>query len=494
MIQASLQHTSEALVTCGTEIELAFLGAPAARLDPGLLAEELLRSLLESEPHVDYHGRDGAFFPQGLVYREMEQLIEVATYPAAHLEDLLLQEDASLALLARHARALNRAQPGLMLACLPDDLSGYPPGLVRPSELDAVSATVGTHLNFRAPVFREPQARRAMVQLVALLPAIVGPGGFVRVPRSRSRLQFRTDPRGAHVRSVKDASFHCGEGRPILKLTGDVARLQILALGYTPSRVDRLIKYGLLWLLALALARGDRFPDLELERPVDALRTAAPALAVRHRGRRCITPRRLLLRWLIDELLEPASRTAEGRALPGALAIDWSIRALDAIGRSPPEQVACVLPLEWAIRQHVCHAALGGRLWCPGERQGKSGRGQVEREQRAALLCVLAADIIDAAVRRTMVEQVTPRSWSYADAYPVLDEVAHSLAQRRPPRGALDPAPFLFEAMPSAGAELAANWHGLVRDHGEQCRTMSFAEARALIDVAGYRRVVEALQ
>ncbi|MFO0980915.1 MAG: hypothetical protein U1E76_04045 [Planctomycetota bacterium] len=458
-------------VTCGVEVELLVLDEQRAPGSRGRAPHRVLEVLRSTQPHVPYCGRDGAFFPQGLAYLEMGHLLEVASYPARTLDGVIACEDACLALVRAGLRAAFPGPRPRLAVCLADDLHGTPAGLMKYRPLaDAFSSSVGTHVNLIVPPERLTAAARGwFAMLTAVLPEIVGPGGFTRAPASRG-LVFWHDPRVAHVLTVESSRAHDRCGRPMFKSTTTPGRLQIVALGHVLARVDRTIKYGLLLLLAAAVARGEALPDLKLNDLIGALRLApCKTLAGCHSALPFTATRLDVLERIIDLVLAPVASTAEGASLGCGQALEWAAQAIDACRRLPQEEVATRLPLEWALKHRLFRAMLGSGFHGRGERRRCPGPGSLALEEKAALLSVRAADVADDGVRRALLAQIEASSpWPFDDVYRVHPEAARCLAERRPPVQALSPAPELqlLTASPAraffAGASWTQLWFGPV--------------------------------
>jgi hypothetical protein len=293
-----------------------------------------------------------------------------------------------------------------------------------------------------------PRITNAFIFLSGLLPEIVGPGGFVRTPPTGT-LQFWRDPRSAHVTHPSARAAHHAL-RPVLKVTDDQSRLQIVSLGWTASRIDRTIKYGLLLLLASAVQHRARLPRLAFRDLRTVLHAPPGAYVPFEHGELSDHATRLdLFSRYLDEVLEPEHERAEGAALQCGLAIAWAREAIRLLKAGDPSAIAPRLPLSWAIKHHVfecCHAAAGICLPVHGEPPSSASKDhQITTE--CAILSILEADILGSDVRQGLFQRLAAPSFPFDQVYGQDPDVVRSLAEDRLPSGAAGSAPLIDTQM-----------------------------------------------
>lgn len=464
----------------GVEVELVCIrpGEAVGRSSP--LPSRALAALAEKRRSVPFEGREGRFFTGGLAYCEMSRLLEVASWPAWDLPALLRQEEAALELGAEGFRLLGLPARQTAVLCLPDDLAGTPAARRRPiarsRDPSPRSHSMGTHFNVHLEGF--PDAWRGFIPFAAaLLPEITGPGGFVR-ERPDGRLRFLRDPRSAHVTRLAYRRAH-EPGRPIVKVTEERHRLQIVSAGHTLARADREIRYGLLMLLAVAAARREDVPALHL-RPVEAIHARPRQRLFCHRGGRLSRCTRLdLLEELLETCLAPVAASPEGVRLRAAPALDRIRAAIAACRTEEPRGVAARVPLGWAIKLQCFERELearGSRLWTEERRRAPEPPSGID--ERLAVMSVLEGNLLDDSVRRHLLAGVEGRPWRYEEAYGFDPEVQACAREDRAVPGAAAPASVMQDLIDGWPREdgrlpLMGTWRDLYVTGGERAVTRS---------------------
>ena len=417
----------------GVEIEFgAFApGRPIGRSSH--LPKVLLSKIQEQHRCVRSASKSsGVFTCGGQMYLEMDRFLEISSYPGTSPAAAMAAEDAAIEVLAGAAQAARLPEQGFALTCLADDLT-------RTRDPEAVDEqprhghSMGYHVNLVLPTLTA-RHQQAFLSLAALLPEITGPGGFVR--DLDGQLRFRRDPRAAHVQLLTHQAAHYA-GKPILKMAeqaiaAHATRIQLTSFGWTPGRLDRRLRYGLLMLLAAACERGDLRSDFTVCDPLATLH-ALPGQDVEYalRGTRRRACRLRLLEVLLDEVLAPAAET-----VPWGSATLASIRTVLEEVRAcrDVDEVALRVPLHWAIRQHVFSrlcAESGVRL--PVHGVSADALPSPEMLARLALLSVLDQDILCSRAREWMLGSVRGQRWTHAEVFGRDPEAVRSVTEDRVP-------------------------------------------------------------